>query len=387
MPAPAPGAVIRELRTTALTAQPQTADGVLPEWAEAAVSRPTRPPWPETQRRYVIEVHDSDGAVGMFGPCSAAVIEVIRDQIAPALVGCPVDAWRWLSRLPVIGRHCSGPHFRLAVSAVELALWDLRSRRACRTVADLLGGRYRDAVPAYATAFGIDVGHPLAPDIARWIVESRFWGQKWRLTGVDRDESPRADIGRLHRLREAIGPDARLMIDGIGRWSSAYLLRLLPALVEADVTWVEEPLAGDSPAWPGVHVPLAAGEHAYDPEDQIATIVSGRVQVWQPDVAWHGGLTHALAMVDLAASCGLPSFPHASSLPAALHLAALCDDATIPAVEYHLTLDPRRHHVLEQPPVPAGGLLPLPDGVGLTSRYRVANDDRLTLTVGGIRAS
>lgn len=381
------GGVIRQLRVAALAPQPEAATTVLPDWAAPAVRPPSYPSWPETQRWFAIEVHDDAETVGAFGPCARSVVEIIRDQIAPALLGRPVDAWRGLDRLPVMGRHRNGAHFRLAVSAVELALWDLRSRRASRPVVELLGGRCRETVVAYATAFGIDIDHPLALDIARWITESGFWGQKWRLPGADRDESPRSDAERLRRLRDAIGLDAQLMIDGLGRWSGAYLLRLLPALVEAEVAWVEEPAAGGQQSWAGMGVPLAAGEHAYDPDDQTEMIMSGRVQVWQPDVAWHGGLAQSLAMVDLAASRGIPSFPHASSLPAALHLAALCDEAAVPAVEYHLTLDPRRHSVLEQPPKPSNGVFALPEEPGLTSAYRLVDNDRPMLAVGGACAS
>lgn len=363
--------VVRDLRVVTLAPQPMTAPTMLPDWAAAAISSASHPPWPETQRWFVIEVHDEDGAAGVFGPCAASVVAIIRDQLAPALVGWPVNVWRGLGRLPVAGRHRSGPHFWLAVSAVELALWDLRSRRAGRPVADLLGGRHRGTVRAYATAFGIDIDHPLALDVARWIAESGFWGQKWRLPGADRGESPRSDAERVHRLRGALGPDARLMIDGLGRWNRAYIMRLLPALSEADVTWVEEPNVGGQRSWGGIGVPVAAGEHAYDPGDQIETIMSGRVQVWQPDVAWHGGLRQSLAMVDLAASRGIPSFPHASSLPVSLHLAALCDEGAVPAVEYHLTLDPRRHAVLEQPPAPSNGVFGLPDTPGLTGPYQL----------------
>jgi L-rhamnonate dehydratase len=286
--------------------------------------------------------------------------------------------------VPALGRHFSGPHFRLAVSAVELALWDLRSQRSGRSVAELLGGPCRTTVFAYATAFGIDVDHPLAMDIARWIAAAGFWGQKWRLPGVYRDQSALADACRVRRLRDAIGPNPRLMIDGLRRWDRTHMLRLLPALAEVDVTWIEEPTADGW--WPGANLALAAGEQTYEPDDQIETIMSGAVQVWQPDVAWHGGLTQALAVVDLAASRGIPSFPHASSLPAGLHLAALCDEATIPAMEYHLTLDPRRHAVLEQPPTPSNGLFALPTEPGLTGPYRVRHDNPLTLAAGGPRA-
>jgi L-rhamnonate dehydratase len=377
------GGIVHKIHAVSLPPQPHTAATVLPDWAAPAIRQFGSSPWPETQRWFAIEVHDDAGNVGAYGPCSSAVVEVIRDQLAPVLLGWPVDAWRPLRCLRAVGRHRHGPQFRLAISALELALWDLRSRRSGRPVAELLGGRCRRTAVAYATALGIDVDHPVALDVARWIAEAGFWGQKWHLPGVDRDESVRLDADRVRRLREAVGPDARLMIDGLGRWNRASLLGMLPSLAEAEVTWVEEPTADGWRWWPVVHLALAAGEHCYDPDDQIETVMSGSVQVWQPDIAWHGGLTQALTVVDLAASRGIPTFPHASSLPAALHLAALCDEAALPAVEYHLTLDPRRHAVLEQPPTPSNGLFALPAEPGLTGPYRLGAGSTVTLAAGG----
>ncbi len=72
-------------------------------------------------------------------------------------------------------------------------------------------------------------------------------------------------------------------------------------------------------------------------------------------------------MVDLAAEHAVASFPHAASLPAALHLAAL--SPAVPAVEYHLTLDPRRHSILRQPPVPDTGAFPTPAQPGIAGAY------------------
>ena len=368
---------LREVSAVALAAQPAEAATVLPGWAAPAI-RGTRPAWPENIRRYAIRVGDGLGTSGWYGPCSAAVVTIIRDQFAPALAGWPIARWRVLADRAGMGRHRTGSHFRLAASAVELALWDLRSKVTKVEVTGLLGGRLRAAVPAYASALGIDIDHALAGDVARWIAAAGFWGQKWRLPGAARGDHPRRDIDRVLRLREAIGPTARLMIDAVGEWSPAYFQALAPGLEAADLTWIEEPPAGAARS----RVVVAGGEHAYDPADQLALLTGGAVQVWQPDVAWHGGLAPAVAMTDIASTLGIPSFPHASSLPAALHLGTLFDDRAVPALEYHLTLDPRRHSVLRQPPVPVGGMLTGPVGPGLTSAYLTADHTQSICLVG-----
>src|SRR5207248_8890164 len=136
---------------------------------------------PELEHRFAVRIIDSDGAAGMYGPCSLAVVDIIRDQLASALIGRPVDVWRALDIAPVLGRHQRGAHYRLAVSAVELALWDLRGVRAGVPVAGLLGGPVRERVPAFATALGIYIDHPPATDGAAWVAGPGFWCPKWPL--------------------------------------------------------------------------------------------------------------------------------------------------------------------------------------------------------------
>ncbi len=350
-----------------LPAQPDRAATILPDWAAPAMTPSPSVPWREQQHRFAVQIIDSDGAAGMYGPCSSAVIDIVRDQLAPVLVGRRVDAWREMDAIPALGRHRRGAHYQMAVSAVDLALWDLRGVRAGVPAAALLGGPVRERVPAYATALGIDVDHPAATEVVGWIAGAGFWGQKWRLPGAGLGEPAARDAERLLRLRDAAGSGTRIMIDAMRQWDQSRLRYLVPALVEAAVEWVEEPTIDLERVVAHPGVAIAAGEHAYDRVEQLRLIVGGRLQAWQPDVAWHGGLTRTLAMVDLAAEHAVASFPHAASLPAALHLAAL--SWAIPAVEYHLTLDPRRHGILHQPPVPDSGAFTAPAQPGLAGAY------------------
>ena len=116
------------------------------------IRTPIAQPWPENQNRFVIGVVDDLGNTGWFGPVSASVAAIIRDQIMPWAMGVEVRAWRSAATIRPQGRHRSGSHVRLAISAVELALWDLRSRILNLAIGDLIGGRARTVVPAYATA-------------------------------------------------------------------------------------------------------------------------------------------------------------------------------------------------------------------------------------------
>ncbi len=347
---------------------------VLPDWAAPARRHPVAQPWPENLTRVAVGVVDNTGATGWFGPVAASVARLALDQVAPAVIGRDLAAWRAMASLAPCGRHRQGGHLRLAVSAVELAAWDLRSHVTGVPVDALLAGERRDHIPVYATALGLDIDHPLAPDIAAWLVSEGFWAQKWGLPGAARGETPRADAARLRRLREAAGEQARICVDVGGRWSADYARHMLPVLAEVAVCWVEEPgpVSGADLARHGLV--RAAGEHDYDPTDQLRTL-GGDVQIWQPDPTWCGGLAHTLSMVELAARLGIRSLPHGSGLAVALALAASAFTEAVPAIEYHLTLEPlRQDHQLE-PLVPVAGQLGTRTVVGLTSGYRFAEGD------------
>lgn len=337
----------------------------VPEWALPAVRTPRAQHWPDNRTRLAVEITTQD-ETGWFGPIGAPVARLITEQLGPSLVGRDAVTWRWLEGLQLAGRHQQGPHARMALSAVELALWDLRSRLLRRPVTELLGGALREHVPAYATALGFDIDHPLAADLARWIAEEGFWAQKWRLPGCTRGEPVQADIARLARLRAAMGEQARFCLDVGGSWDRSYARQLLPALAEHQVAWVEEP-APVPPRWfAEAGIAVAGGEHNVDLDDQHRSMLSEDVQVWQPEPAWNGGLGPTLRLVDLATAEGLLTCPHGTALSVASLLAGLHTAEQVPAVEYHLTLEPLRQGGIHLPLAPDAGWLPVRATPGLT---------------------
>lgn len=346
----------------------------LPDWAIPTIrSQPC--PWPEETNKYVLEVEAEDGTRGQYGPCSRAVIELVRDQLAILALGIDCHAYRLIEQRVAWGRHRSGAHYRIAFSALELALWDLRSKVTGRSIVQLLGGPTRSTVPLYASALGIDVDHPLALEVARWLTQQGFAGQKWGLPGYQLDQEPKLDAERLERLRAAIGPDVPLMVDSRGAWSQDYLQRMLPILAGYDVAWIEEPVSPGREIPPnmlrasGISVPIAGGEHAYDAALQIRLLIDRQINVWQPDIGWHGGIIQAIRTTELAGLLGIRVFPHGGCLAGALIVAGIVDPVILPAVEYHLTMEPRRQVDMLAPLVPVQGHLPVPNLPGITGGY------------------
>jgi L-alanine-DL-glutamate epimerase-like enolase superfamily enzyme len=321
--------------------------------------------WPENDEQWELTIVDEHGRHGRYGGFSTIVLQIIRLQIAPA-IAAPLSfaPGGGAQQVPAVGRHRSGSHFRIAVSVVDLALWDLVAPLDTTGPAE---------TPVYASALGFDVHHPVAPALATWLTEQGYGLQKWRLSG----EASRAgdDIVRVAEVGAAAGGSGRVLVDGVAGWPADYARTVVPELAALGVGWIEEPVAGGVEAlapFTGQDVRLAWGEHAYDLSVQEAALASGLVDVWQPDVGWCGGLSAAVATTRLASRRGIPVYPHGGSLVAGCVLATWCGPA-VPAVEYHLTQEPSRQRFAQAPLVPRSGTVRLAD-VAAARDLRVDDD-------------
>jgi L-rhamnonate dehydratase len=366
---------IRAVRAWQLPGQPPGLPADLPEPVAAAATAPAGPTWAEHRTRFAVELV-GDGVSGWHAPLGEAVLRVVVDDLAAGLVGHDAARPRRLALRGVTGRHHTGPHARQAISAVELACWDLASRAARVSVTDLAGGTVRSQVPVYASALGLDPAHPAAPEAAAWIVGAGYWGQKWPLTKhlIRAGRREVADV--LGRLRGAAG-EGRFMVDGLGRCRVDDAVRLMPVLADLRVFFAEDLLSTGSSGWQRLRaadhrVPLAAGESAVDGAEQTRLLTGLGVDVWQTDPGWSGGLARSMHTTDLASDLGIATFPHGAHLPAALALAGTCCRDTIPAVEWHLTVEPLRQQVRPRPAQPQGGRLAVPAGPGLADPPHVA---------------
>ncbi|MGJ5751539.1 L-alanine-DL-glutamate epimerase-like enolase superfamily enzyme [Streptomyces puniciscabiei] len=361
--------VVRAVRAWQLPPQPAGLPSDLPEPVAAAAGEPPAgPAWAEHRTRFAIELV-GDGVSGWHAPVAETVAQIIADDLAAGLIGHDAAAPRRLAYRKKTGRHRNGAHARQAASAVELACWDLASRATGLSVTGLLGGTVRPKVPAYASALGLDPSHASAPEAAAWITAAGFWGQKWPLPKPLILAGPRAVAQTLGRLREAAG-EGRFMIDALGRCRLDEAMQLLPVLADLQVTFAEELLPPGSFGWhrlraAGTGVPLAAGEHAVDELEQTRLLTGEAVDVWQVDPGWSGGLARSLHTTELAADLGMATFPHGDRLPAALALAGACCRDKIPAIEWHLTLEPLRQQIYLTPVHVEEGMLPVRTVPGL----------------------
>lgn len=266
----------------------------------------------------VVELRDTDGVVGqgwshVIGGGPGAVAAFVREDLAPLVQGSDPDAvratWQRMYR-HTVSRGRKGVAL-YALSAVDLALWDLRCRAAGLPLGRALG-TVRSAVPVYGDGCWVDFTTAELAEAAEDYRERGFWGVKVKV-GPDLATAEQ----RVATVRETLGPAGRVMVDANQCLDLGSATRLARRLEDYDVTWLEEPLPADTPrdlaalrARTGV--PLAAGENEYTRYGFRELLELGAVDVLQPDVHRAGGVTEFLRVAALAEAWNLPVAPHTS---------------------------------------------------------------------------
>jgi L-alanine-DL-glutamate epimerase-like enolase superfamily enzyme len=225
-----------------------------------------------------------------------------------------------------LASHGMGAAAAMAMSGIDLALWDIRGKATGWPLYRLLGGGPR-AIPAYAggVALGYQPPDQLAEE-ARRHVDAGYRAVKLRIgDAVDRD------LTRVRHVREALGPDVTILSDANTGYTVADVRRAMPGLEEDQVEWLEEPFpAHDHRSYRLAaqlgRVPLAAGENHYTRFEFHRLVEDGVVTILQPDLSKCGGLTEALRIAALASTWKLPIHPHTSmtglNMAATIHFLA-----------------------------------------------------------------
>lgn len=259
-----------------------------------------------TRYACLVKITGSDGTVGwgeaatIFAPAAQAAA-VIIDGLAPALLGRSADPAEVRAGLEHDGWwYADAGVARFALSAIDLALWDLGGRAAGRPVADLLGRRV-DSLPVVVCSHATDhdlkvMSRDLAATVGRFgaIGLKIAYGKRGAADlGVDHDR----DVEFARLLRADLGPDALIMIDIAAtlHWSLAEAVGRIRGFEEHGVYWTEEPLGADDPAGYAalrkqVHSLVAYGEREWSPAGYRRIIDSGTVDVVGIDPGRIGGI-------------------------------------------------------------------------------------------------
>ncbi|WP_458186970.1 mandelate racemase/muconate lactonizing enzyme family protein [Haladaptatus sp. NG-WS-4] len=275
-----------------------------------------------------------------------------------------------------------------AMSGIDTALWDVMGKTLDRPVYQLLGGKHRDSVRAYAsTLFPEDPADTAAVRRkAERALDEGFTAVKYGWGGFGRDRARDRDL--VSAARKALGPDVDLMVDAGMTWRDDVkgAVKAVNELDEAnDLFWVEEPVYADNldgyaRIGDACRTRVVGGEEEYASYGFGEFLRRARPDGVQPDVARSGGLTHLSKIATLAAERGVPVYPHGYSteLVVAANLQFVAATRNAPLLEYCVEDSPLRWELVEESFPVEDGRVRIPDrpGLGVTldrdavERYR-----------------
>lgn len=230
-----------------------------------------------------------------------------------------------------LASHGLGAGTAMAMSGIDMALWDIRGKATGWPLYKLLGGSSK-AVAAYAG--GISLGFQ---DPAELVEEARgFVNMGYKALKLRLGDNPRDDLARVAAVRKAFGEDLTILTDANIGYTVADARAVMPGLDEHRVAWLEEPFpAHDYRSYREAkafgRVPLAAGENHYTRFEFSRLIDEGMVTIIQPDLSKTGGITEFMKIAAMASAHKLPIHPHTSmtglNMAASIHVLAAVDDA------------------------------------------------------------
>ena len=265
-----------------------------------------------------------------------------------------------------------------ALSAIDIALWDLSGKVLEQPVSVLLGGRKREKVRPYATGmYSTDVEDlpQYLADEALSYKEQGFEAMKMKVGFGIED-----DLENVRAVRDAVGPEIELMVDANHGYSLREAKRLARAMEPLDIGWFEEPVSPEEyksyrSLRESTSIPIAGGECEYLRSGFMQLFENQSVDIAQPDICAAGGLTEVKKISTMAQAFGVEVVPHSwgtgIALSAALHLVSNWDmipgrlhDA-VPFVEFDRTENRLRDEVVTPKLVIQQGRLEVPDQPGL----------------------
>ena len=281
------------------------------------------PDWRTSLGQILVAVDTDCGLTGYgVGGGGLAAVHVVRTVLRDLLTGReaePVESlWQAMYRATLpFGRKGLAI---MALSGVDLALWDLRGKAAGVPVAALLGGPTARRIATYTT-----VWHEVTDEHA-----AGFQGVKLHVEHSSAGNQAESVVAAAERARAAIGPDRALMLDAWMRWDIETTLRIAAAVEPLDITWIEEPLSPDDLDGYAVlaqrsPIPIAGGEHEFTAIGFRELVERRLHSVLQPDVCWCGGLTQLVEIYKMADRHGLRVCPHRGAEVWALHAIAALD--------------------------------------------------------------
>jgi D-galactarolactone cycloisomerase len=286
----------------------------------------------------LVKVETSEGITGWgeshAGRAPGAVAQLANSTLSALVTGMDafdiVGVWDRIYKMQ-LASHGMGAGCAIAMSGIDMALWDIKGKACGWPLYKLLGGTNKE-VRAYAG--GISLGHQPPAQLveeATAMVEAGYKALKLRL-----GDTAANDIARVRAVRDALGPEIDILTDANAAYTLADARRVIPVLDEINAGWLEEPFPphdhrryADAGAM-GI-TPLAAGENHYTRFEFHRLFEDGVVSIIQPDLSKTGGLTEGLRIAHMASAWKMTFNPHTSvtglNVAASIHALVSVDNA------------------------------------------------------------
>jgi L-rhamnonate dehydratase len=288
----------------------------------------TAPSWRTHLWQIIVRIETNTGQIGWgYGGGGKAAVEIVNGHFAEILVGKSFESISDISDIWDFLYTASIPYGRkgvaiMALSGVDLALFDSLAKAEMKPVANLLAGTIKDRMRCYATGPDTD-----------YYAELGFTAQKFPFQWKG-NESETAGVAMGEKARSALGKDAEVMFDVYMTWNSEITLRMHNALKHVGIHWYEDILTPDDLEELSVlrtkiyPVNMAGGEHEFTAHGFADIARTKAYDIWQPDITWCGGITAGLQIVALALANNAKVVPHRGAEPWGLHLIAstACED-------------------------------------------------------------
>ena len=268
----------------------------------------------------LVRVETDEGHVGWgeahHGRCPGAVAKLIDTTMRELVLGLDAHdvagVWARVFKMQ-LASHGMGAAAALALSGIDIALWDIKCQATGLPLYALLGG---SAKPIKAYAGGIALGwqdpSSLAEEAQRYVAEG------YRALKLRMGDTPARDIARVRAVRQAVGEGIDILTDANTAYTLDDVRRVMPAFEECGVGWLEEPFPPQDRRAYAVastlgRVPLAAGENHYTRYEFATLLEDGHVQFVQPDLSKTGGVTESMRIAAMASAQKLTVNPHTSA--------------------------------------------------------------------------
>ena len=314
--------------------------------------------WQKCFWQIVVRIDTDIGVIGYgYGGGGEPGVLVINKHLRHHLEGVEVNSVDDIRKIWDSLYLASLPYGRtgialMAISGIDLALWDLLGHAEKKPVYDLIGIRTKKQIRAYASCSDFKLARDLGYNAVKFF-------HQWK-GDSDYDEA----VEMASHIRNLL-PNALLMVDCYLSWDYAVTLEMSRCLSEFDIYWFEDVLSPDhleelASLRPKIKpVLLAGGEHDFSPKTFQTIAQTGALDLWQPDITWCGGMTAGLRIMSLAKSHNIPVVLHRGGEVWGLHLIAVsdCMDLAETLLEHWTT--PEKTLWLEEPRVKNGTICPL----------------------------